>query len=128
MSSDSRHRQALLGKLLGAMRVWSDTDVMFSQALADQLGLNLTDLKASSMLNWTGPMPAGRMAELTGLTTGAITGVLDRLEKSGWVKRVKDPGDRRHVIIEGGAGSRAQVRRTARPAQGRHAAPHRRLR
>jgi DNA-binding MarR family transcriptional regulator len=48
----------------------------------------------------TGPITAGRLAELTGLTTGAITGVVDRLERAGYVRRVKDPRDRRRVIVE----------------------------
>ena len=48
----------------------------------------------------TGPITAGELAERTGLTTGAITGVIDRLEKAGFVRRVKDPDDRRRVIIE----------------------------
>jgi DNA-binding MarR family transcriptional regulator len=45
-------------------------------------------------------MPAGRLAELTGLTTGAVTGIIDRLEKAGYVRRVNDPKDRRITIIE----------------------------
>jgi len=83
-----------------ALRALSDRDVLYSQALADRLGVSLTDFKASSLLAGNGPMPAGRLAELTGLTTGAITGVLDRLEKAGWLRRLKDPGDRRHVLVE----------------------------
>ncbi|MBS2029644.1 MAG: MarR family transcriptional regulator [Deltaproteobacteria bacterium] len=82
------------------MRALSDRDVLYSQALADRLGVSLTDFKASSLLAGNGPMPAGRLAELTGLTTGAVTGVLDRLEKAGWLRRLKDPGDRRHVLVE----------------------------
>jgi DNA-binding MarR family transcriptional regulator len=45
-------------------------------------------------------MPAGRLAELTGLTTGAITGIIDRLEKAGYVRRANDPKDRRRTIVE----------------------------
>jgi DNA-binding MarR family transcriptional regulator len=45
-------------------------------------------------------MPAGKLAELTGLTTGAVTGIIDRLEKAGYVKRTNDPKDRRRIIIE----------------------------
>jgi hypothetical protein len=46
-----------------------------------------------------GPITAGRLAELTGLTTGAITGVLDRLERAGFVARDQDPSDRRRVVV-----------------------------
>jgi DNA-binding MarR family transcriptional regulator len=45
-------------------------------------------------------MPAGKLGELTGLTTGAVTGVIDRLEKAGYVRRTDDPKDRRKIIIE----------------------------
>jgi DNA-binding MarR family transcriptional regulator len=47
-----------------------------------------------------GSMPAGKLAELTGLTTGAVTGIIDRLEKAGYVRRTNDPKDRRRTIIE----------------------------
>jgi len=100
MSSPSRKRAELIRALTERMRLLSDVDVLFSQALADRLGLNLTDFKTSSILDQTGPVTAGRLAELTGLTTGAITGVLDRLEKAGYARRVKNPADRRHVIVE----------------------------
>lgn len=45
-------------------------------------------------------MPAGRLGELTGLTTGAVTGVIDRLEKAGYARRTNDPKDRRRTIVE----------------------------
>jgi DNA-binding MarR family transcriptional regulator len=45
-------------------------------------------------------MPAGRLAELTGLTTGAVTGIIDRLEGAGYVRRINDPKDRRRTIVE----------------------------
>src|SRR4051794_26920350 len=82
------------------LRNFSDQDVLFSQALADRLGINLTDFKCLSILERTGAVTAGKLAELTGLTTGAVTGLIDRLEKAGWARRVRDPNDRRHVIIE----------------------------
>lgn len=100
MSSPSRKRAELVQVLTERMRLLSDVDVLFSQALADRLGINLTDFKTSSILDQSGPLTAGRLAELTGLTTGAITGVLDRLERAGFARRVKNPADRRHVIVE----------------------------
>jgi DNA-binding MarR family transcriptional regulator len=51
------------------------------------------------ILSTSGPLTAGRLAELTGLTTGAITGVVDRLERSGFVRRERDANDRRRVIV-----------------------------
>jgi DNA-binding transcriptional regulator GbsR (MarR family) len=74
--------------------------IMFHQAIAHRIGLNGTDHKCADLLFQMGPMTAGELAEWTGVTTGAITGVLDRLEQAGFVRRVKDPHDRRRVIIE----------------------------
>jgi DNA-binding MarR family transcriptional regulator len=87
--------QAISGKL----REMSTETVMFHQAVADELGLHITDHKCLDLVYRFGPMPAGRLAELTGLTTGAVTGVVDRLEKAGYAKRVDDPDDRRRIII-----------------------------
>jgi DNA-binding MarR family transcriptional regulator len=73
---------------------------MFHQAIADVLGLHITDHKVLDFIYRYGPMPAGRLSELTSLTTGAVTGIIDRLEKAGYVRRVNDPKDRRRTIIE----------------------------
>ncbi|MGH9122368.1 MAG: MarR family winged helix-turn-helix transcriptional regulator, partial [Acidimicrobiales bacterium] len=59
-----------------------------------------TDLACLSVLLLEGPCTAGRLAERSGLTTGAVTGVVDRLEREGWVRRGSDPNDRRRVIVE----------------------------
>jgi DNA-binding MarR family transcriptional regulator len=72
---------------------------MFHQAIADRLGLNATDHKCIDLLASGEPMTAGELAESTGLTTGAITGVIDRLEAAGFVHREDDPTDRRRVIL-----------------------------
>src|SRR5262245_57499161 len=72
---------------------------MFHQAVADRLGLNPTDHKAADRRLTRGPMTAGELADATGLTTGAVTGVIDRLEKAGYVRREDDPKDRRRVIV-----------------------------
>ena len=80
-------------------RVFANQTVLYTQAVADQLGLNLTDLSCTGILSAEGPITAGRLAELTGLTTGAITGVIDRLERAGYVRRESDPSDRRRVVV-----------------------------
>jgi DNA-binding MarR family transcriptional regulator len=72
---------------------------MLSHTIASRLGISPTDLETMDILSTNGPLTAGRLAELTGLTTGAITGVVDRLEKSGFVRRERDANDRRRVII-----------------------------
>ncbi|MCP3141814.1 MarR family winged helix-turn-helix transcriptional regulator [Pyxidicoccus xibeiensis] len=100
MSSGQAKEEERLEALVRELRDFSDQDFLFSQAMADALGITQTDLKCLSILERTGATTAGKLAELTGLTSGAITGLIDRLEKGGWVRRVRDPKDRRHVIIE----------------------------
>jgi DNA-binding MarR family transcriptional regulator len=82
------------------LRRLSAYTVLFNEAVADRLGITLTELKCSSLLDLHGAMTAGALAELTGLTTGAITGVIDRLEKAKLARRRADPHDRRRVIVE----------------------------
>ena len=72
---------------------------MFAQAVAEQAGISSSDMDCMDFLVMEGRMTAGRLAELTGLTTGAITGVVDRLEKAGFVHRERDDRDRRKVFI-----------------------------
>ena len=92
---DLAARQALqeqLGELGGL-------SALMSAAIAARAGINSTDLESLDLLRRHGPMTAGRLADLTGLTTGAITGVIDRLERRGYARRQPDPGDRRRVIV-----------------------------
>jgi DNA-binding MarR family transcriptional regulator len=92
-------RAALLRELENAMRKASAQGTMFAKAVADRAGISSSDMDCMDFLNIEGRMTAGRLAELTGLTTGAITGVIDRLEKAGFVRRERDQGDRRKVFI-----------------------------
>jgi len=73
--------------------------VLLVQGVADRLKINITDLQCLAVIASAGPMTAGQVAEATGLTTGAITGVIDRLEKAGLATRESDPGDRRRVVV-----------------------------
>jgi DNA-binding MarR family transcriptional regulator len=100
MSRSSARRQQLLQGLHMGFRQMSAGAVMFHQAIADRLGLHVTDHKCADLVLRHGPMTAGALANLTGLTTGAITGVVDRLEGAGLARRVPDPEDRRCVVIE----------------------------
>src|SRR5581483_7599348 len=72
----------------------------YNAALAGQLGLAPTDLECLTLLREGGPTGAGELAEALGLTTGAVTGVVDRLERAGYVSRRADPADRRRVMVE----------------------------
>jgi DNA-binding MarR family transcriptional regulator len=100
MSSAPRTRGELVAAVVNAMRVFSSQSVLYTTATADALGMNLADLLCAGIITVTGPVTAGRLAELTGLTTGAITGVIDRMEKAGYARRIADPSDRRRVIVE----------------------------
>ena len=95
----SSTREQLLQALEEENRESNVEGVLFFQALADRSGMNLTDLLCTTILTSTGPLTAGRLAELTSLTTGAITGVVNRLEQAGYVRREKDPADARRVVI-----------------------------
>lgn len=78
----------------------STETILFHQAVADVVGLHITDHKCLHFLHTYGAMPAGRLAELTGLTTAAVTGIIDRLEAAGYARRTSDPKDRRRTIVE----------------------------
>ena len=78
----------------------STETIMFHQVVADAVGLYITDHQCLHFIHRHGAMPAGRLAELTGLTTGAVTGIIDRLEKAGYVRRKNDVEDRRRTIVE----------------------------
>lgn len=74
--------------------------IMFHHAIGERMGLSATEHKAADILRRFGPMTAGELADQTGLTTGAVTGLVDRLERNGYVKREHDKSDRRRVIIK----------------------------
>jgi DNA-binding MarR family transcriptional regulator len=82
-----------------AMRRSSAQGVLFGQMVANLARISGSDLECLDFLNLEGRVTAGRLAEVTGLTTGAITGVVDRLEKAGLVRRERDEADRRKVFI-----------------------------
>src|SRR6266852_2921341 len=97
--SRSKARAALMEELEHALRRSSAQGVIFGQTVANVAGISGSDLECLDFLNVEGRMTAGRLADLTGLTTGAITGVVDRLEKAGFVRRERDESDRRKVFI-----------------------------
>jgi DNA-binding MarR family transcriptional regulator len=98
--ANSRERDQLTMALIWEVRqTIADTGLLFDR-IARARGLNVTDVQCHNLLSQLGPMTAGKLAELTHLTTGAITNIVDRLEQRGYVERVRDPQDRRKVIIE----------------------------
>ena len=100
MSRSPVARTELIAALsLSARRAIVDTVLLF-EIIAGRMGINATDLQCLNILDYEGAVPAGRLAELTGLTTGAITSAVDRLEKAGYVQRLRDHQDRRRVIVQ----------------------------
>jgi len=95
-----KQREEVIDAIDEKLREISTETIMFHQAVADELGLHITDHKCLDLIHRLGAMPAGRLAELTGLTTGAVTGIIDRLEEAGYVRRVDDPKDRRRIFVE----------------------------
>jgi DNA-binding MarR family transcriptional regulator len=94
---------ALEGNLLG--RDFIASVVVFHELVGRCLGLSATDRKCLDLLS-RGPVTAGDIAKFTGLTTGAVTGIIDRLAKAGYAERVNDPQDRRRVLVARKANSR----------------------
>jgi DNA-binding MarR family transcriptional regulator len=73
--------------------------VLHNQVVAQRVGLGGSDAQFIGLLSLNGPLTPGRLAEMSGLTTGTVTGVIDRLETGGFVRRERDPDDRRKVIV-----------------------------
>lgn len=93
------NREKLIEEINSAGRYLSTVSILFHQAVAEKAGLTGADHKYLDLLFHEGPMTAGKLAELSGLTTGAVTGIIDRLEKKGLVNRESDPNDRRKVLL-----------------------------
>jgi DNA-binding Lrp family transcriptional regulator len=98
-SSWSPHRAQLAMAFVAAVRKTGSLMHLMSQAAADKIGINATDLNCMNILSFSGQMTAGELAKATGLTTASITGVVDRLEQAGFVRRERDAHDRRRVVI-----------------------------
>lgn len=96
----SRNKRDIFEELTDEIRRSQEATARFDQAVADAAGLNRTDMRALDVIGREGPVTAGRVAEATGLTSGAMTTALDRLERAGFARRVRDAGDRRRVLVE----------------------------
>ncbi len=83
-----------------ALREYLGAADMYEEAVADRMGLSRTDMRCVDLLERRGTMTAGALAVASGLTTGAVTFLIDRLEARGMVRRRRDPGDRRRVLVE----------------------------
>jgi DNA-binding MarR family transcriptional regulator len=98
-TSSQEGKQALAGRLMLALRRSSAAGVLHGQTIARRVGVNSTDLECLDLVLMGGPSTAGQIARHTGLTSGAVTGLIDRLERLGLVERAADPADRRKVLV-----------------------------
>lgn len=92
-------RRRAIEDFMRAGRESSRMSVMFRHVLAARLGLTVTDMECVDFLIDTGSASAGELAARTNLTTGAITSLIRRLERAGYVTATRDPADRRRVIV-----------------------------
>ena len=90
----------LIDELTFEVRAAQSAVDQMDDAAARALGINRTDGRCLDVIDREGPVAAGRLAEASGLTTAAVTAVIDRLEKAGYARRVSDPRDRRRVLVE----------------------------
>lgn len=93
-------KSKLVEELITAFRDSGNQDAAFENLAAERLGIGRTDLHCINAIENAGGLTAGQLAERAGLTTGAVTGVIDRLERAGFARRVPDPADRRRVKVE----------------------------
>ena len=90
----------LITDLIARYRSAANHDVAFDKLAAERLGVSVTDLHCLNIVESRHGLTAGELAVESGLTTGAVTAVIDRLERAGYARRVADPSDRRRVKVE----------------------------
>ena len=94
-----KSRKALIEEYNQAVQRSGTLTVLHTNAISHKIGLSATEFEALDIVSCNQPIHAGRLAMFCGLTTGAITGLVDRLEAAGFVKRATDQADRRRVLI-----------------------------
>jgi DNA-binding MarR family transcriptional regulator len=108
-------REDVLAEVAEELRLSGVTNDIADQVTADYLGLNRTDTRCLDIIERLDGVSAGRLATEAGLSTGAVTTVLDRLERAGYARRVPDPSDRRRVLVELTPGARQLLRELLAP-------------
>jgi DNA-binding MarR family transcriptional regulator len=98
--SPRRDKKEMVDELVREFRESTNQDSAFDNLAAERLAVNDTDLHCLNTIENAGGLTAGELARQVGLTTGAVTGVIDRLERAGFARRVPDPDDRRRVKVE----------------------------
>ena len=108
-----------VGRIGNIVRRMGAQSVIVSQTVAARFGLNTTDLEGLDLIQLQGQVTAGQLAAATGLTSGAVTALIDRLERAGYVERVDDPADRRRVLVRIREGSIVEIAKVYAPMQKR---------
>lgn len=108
-------KEQLVAEIAQAVSEFQDATDEFDHAAAGLLGINRTDLRCLGLLSRLGAMTAGQLAAEVGLTTGATTAAIDRLERHGHVQRVRDDQDRRRITIEITPGATALIEKVWGP-------------
>ncbi len=103
-------REDVLAEVAEELRLSGVTNDIADQVVADHLGLNRTDTRCLDIIERLDRVSAGQLAAEAGLSTGAVTTVLDRLERAGYARRAPDPSDRRRVLVELTPGARQMLR------------------
>jgi DNA-binding MarR family transcriptional regulator len=93
-------RDELIQEFIAAIRAGQTANQTLDHSVAEYLGIDPSALRCLDILDQEGPMTAGRLAERARLSPGAITALLDRLEKKGLARRLRDTKDRRRVLVE----------------------------
>lgn len=121
-SSQSEERGRLMAELVTELRAAQDASHQLDDLAARAMGVNRTDARCVDLIDLAGRLTAGELARRAGLTSGAVTAVLDRLERSGYVRRIHDRADRRRVQVEITDRAREEAMRVYGPLKDRAAA------
>ena len=97
-------------RVLAGIRSYGVSNALYRRTVAEKLGLNMAEMEGLSLLFQTGQSSPSELAAHTGLTSGATTAMLDRLERSGLIQRLPNPNDRRGTLIVPDKGGQERVR------------------
>jgi DNA-binding MarR family transcriptional regulator len=118
VTGTSQERDQVLAERAGAYRQYVIAEMLHARATAEAVGLNATDFSCLNLIALAGPLTAGQLAQRMGLTTGATTRMIDRLEHGGFARRTRAT-DRRQVIVELTQDHRTGIEAVLEPARRR---------
>jgi DNA-binding MarR family transcriptional regulator len=108
-------RERLMKRIMWQGRRLSSISMLYSMATADHLGMNLSDMLCLGILAGAGPITPGQLATLIGLSTGSVTGLVDRLERLDLVRRERDEEDRRRIVLHLNTGRAQEISQAFEP-------------